>query len=101
LLPVTPINDEVCEGSSEVMKKLANPDWDPSLPVQTKLGARQALLVGHNKIDELIRSKILEVVYTGRIAKITTRSILAYAARGDGPPKRGAGKTAKAPTERA
>ncbi len=79
------------------MKPLANPDWNAALPLQTKIGAQQALLIGHNKLAELIRAGKLETIYTGRLVKITTRSILAYAATGDGRPKRKGGKPLKDP----
>jgi hypothetical protein len=56
-------------------------DYDPSKPVQTRRGARQALRCGHNKIDELIRTGKLKTVNgLGRITRITTDSILRVAA---------------------
>jgi hypothetical protein len=59
------------------MRALANSDFDPSLPLQTKKGAAQALRCGHNTVDALIRRRVLKVVYIDRIAKITTSSIQA------------------------
>jgi hypothetical protein len=60
--------------------KVANPDYDPQKPVQTRRGAQQALRCSHNKIDELIREGKLETVPGfGRIIRITTRSILKLA----------------------
>jgi hypothetical protein len=55
-------------------------DYDPSKPVQTKRGARQALRCGHNKIDDLIKAgKLKTVPGLGRITKITTESIVRLA----------------------
>ena len=62
------------------MKPMANPHFDPTLPVQTKQGASQALRVSHNRIDALIRAGALKTVPgLGRIVKITTASILRVA----------------------
>jgi hypothetical protein len=59
------------------VQKMANPDYDPNLPLQTRRGAKQALRCSHNKIDQLIRDGVLETVDgLGRITKITTSSIL-------------------------
>jgi hypothetical protein len=65
------------------MKPLSRPDFDPTLPLQTDRGAEQALRVGHNRIDDLIKQKRLKVVYFGRSRRITTESILDVAATGD------------------
>jgi hypothetical protein len=62
------------------MRPLEDADYDPSRPVQTKKGAKQALLVGHNKIDALIKAGKLETVQgLGRVTHITTKSILKVA----------------------
>jgi hypothetical protein len=66
------------------LKPLANKNFDPSLPVQTPLGARQALRVGHNKVNDLIGRGLLKVVYFGRSRRITTDSILNLATTGEG-----------------
>ena len=58
------------------MNPLRNFEFDPTLPLQTKRGAQQALRSGHNTIDDLIRAGLLEVIYIGRIPKITTDSIM-------------------------
>jgi hypothetical protein len=65
------------------MQKLANPEWDATKPVQTEQGAAEGLRVGHNKITALIEADRLEVVYFGRLKRITTASILEVAATGD------------------
>jgi hypothetical protein len=66
------------------VRPIANPDFDPALPLQTRKGAKQALRVSHNKIDELIRDGKLEVVEgLGRITRITTKSILKLAGGSD------------------
>jgi hypothetical protein len=44
------------------VKPLANHNFDASLPLQTRKGAKQALRVGHNKVDELIRLVKLKTV---------------------------------------
>ena len=63
------------------MRQLANHNFDPTLPLQTKKGAAQALRCGHNKVDELIEAGKLETVEgLGRVTKITTPSILKVAA---------------------
>jgi hypothetical protein len=49
------------------------------LPLQTRKGAKQALRVGHNKVDELIRLGKLKTVRFGRIVHVTTESILKIA----------------------
>ena len=64
------------------MNPLRNFEFDPTLPLQTKRGAQQALRSGHNTIDDLIRAGLLEVIYIGRIPKITTDSIMRVAASG-------------------
>jgi hypothetical protein len=61
------------------VKPLANPDFDASLPLQTRKGARQALRIGHNKVDELIKLGKLKTVKFGRIVHVTTDSILKVA----------------------
>jgi hypothetical protein len=63
------------------MRPIADPDFDPKRPLQTRKGAAQALRVSHNKVDELIRSGALKTVENlGRITRITTESILKVAA---------------------
>jgi hypothetical protein len=57
------------------VKPLANHNFDASLPLQTRKGAKQALRVGHNKVDELIRLGKLKTVRFGRIVHVTTESI--------------------------
>jgi len=71
------------------MRALADKAFDPTRPLQTEQGAQQALRCGHNKIDDLIKLGLLKTVYVGRLRRITTQSILEYAATGDGPPSRG------------
>jgi hypothetical protein len=71
------------------MRALADKAYDPTRPLQTGQGARQALRCGHNKIDDLIKLGRLKTVYVGRLRHITTQSILEYAAMGDEPPRRG------------
>jgi hypothetical protein len=62
------------------MRPIANPEFDPAKPVQTRKGAAQALRCSHNRIDALIREgKLKTVTGLGRIVRITTRSILAVA----------------------
>jgi hypothetical protein len=65
------------------VRAIADDDFDPAKPVQTRNGARQALRVGHNRVERLIKDGRLKVVYFGRLARITTDSILAVAAVGD------------------
>ena len=62
------------------MRPLADADFHPHRPLQTKTGARQALRCGHNKVEQLIRSGKLRVVKIGRSARVTTESILKVAA---------------------
>jgi hypothetical protein len=62
------------------VRPLADPDFDPKRPLQTKRGAAQALRCGHNKIDELIDRGLLKTVDIDRRTRITTDSILALAA---------------------
>jgi hypothetical protein len=62
------------------VRPISDPDYNPNLPLQTRKGAKQALHVSHNKVDQLIRDGKLETVKgLGRITKITTRSILKLA----------------------
>jgi hypothetical protein len=62
------------------MQPLADADFDPSRPVQTKKGAKQALRVGKNMVDELIKAGRLKTVEgLGRVTHITTESILKVA----------------------
>lgn len=59
------------------MRPLNDADFDPSRPVQTKKGAKQALRVGKNMVDELIKTgKLKTVKGLGRVTHITTESIL-------------------------
>jgi hypothetical protein len=63
------------------VRPISNPDFDPTLPVQTRKGAKQALRCSHNRIDELIRDGRLKTVSgLGRVTRITTKSILEVAA---------------------
>jgi hypothetical protein len=71
------------------MHALADKAYDPTRPLQTDQGAQQALRCGHNKIDDLIKLGRLKTIYVGRLRRITTQSILEYAATGDEPPTRG------------
>jgi hypothetical protein len=71
------------------MRALADKAYDSTRPLQTDQGARQALRCGHNKVDDLIKLGRLKTVYVGRLRRITTQSILEYAATGDEPPPRG------------
>ena len=61
------------------MHKLADIDYDPNRPLQTKRGAGQALRCGHNRIDDLIDRGLLKTVLIDRRTRITTESILAVA----------------------
>jgi hypothetical protein len=65
------------------MRALSNPDFDPSLPLQTKRGAAQALRCGHNTIDALIKKGVLKAVTLDRITKVTTHSIQAIVQTAD------------------
>jgi excisionase family DNA binding protein len=69
------------EGTTAV-KHLANPDYDPAVPLQTKRGAKQALRIGHNGVEDMIRQGRLKAVKFGRSVRITTESILQVAATG-------------------
>ena len=62
------------------MRPLANQDFNPNLPLQTRKGAKQALRCGHNKVDELIKKGKLKTVNIDRLVRITTESILEVAA---------------------
>jgi hypothetical protein len=66
------------------MNPLANPYFNPAEPLQTLLGTQQALKCGHNKVRQLIREKKLATVHVGKMLRVTTESILAYAKVGDG-----------------
>ena len=68
------------------MKALKDAAYDPTRPLQTKRGAQQALQVGKHKLQKMIREGRLKTVYFGRDCRITTQSILDYAAKGDGVP---------------
>jgi hypothetical protein len=62
------------------VRPVSNPDYDPNLPLQTRKGAKQALRVSHNRVDELIKQGKLETVKgLGRVTRITTKSILRIA----------------------
>jgi hypothetical protein len=63
------------------VRPLANQKFDPNLPLQTKAGAAEALRVGHNRVDELLRKRILKTakLKLDRRVRITTESILAAA----------------------
>ena len=69
------------------MRPLANQDFNPLLPLQTKPGAAQALRCGVNNVDKLIKKRVLKTVElpddeADRRVRITTESILA-AAKGE------------------
>ena len=70
------------------MKALTNPNFDPALPLQTKKGAGQALKIGHNQVDELIKQKRLRTVPFGRLVRVTTKSIYEVARTGIENPSR-------------
>lgn len=64
------------------MRPLAEQGFDPKLPLQTKVGAKQALRCGMNRVDELIELRVLETVDIDRRTRITTKSILKVAEHG-------------------
>jgi hypothetical protein len=64
------------------MRPLADWQFNPSRPLQTKRGTAQALRCGLDKIDELIRMKRVKVVPFGASQRITTQSILELAEHG-------------------
>ena len=57
------------------MRPLADPDFNPALPLQTLLGTRQALRVGKTKVLDLVGSRQLDVVDIDGSTRITTESI--------------------------
>jgi hypothetical protein len=59
------------------VRPLSNQHFNPNLPVQTKLGAAEALRCGHNRVEDLLRRKVLKTVNIDRRTRITTESILA------------------------
>lgn len=61
------------------MRPLANQSFNPNLPLQTKAGAAEALRCGHNRVDELLRRKLLKTTTIDRRVRITTELILAVA----------------------
>jgi hypothetical protein len=62
---------------SVCIRALSKPDFDLRMPLQTKLGAAQALRCGLGMVDDLIEAGKLRCIYIGRLPKVTTRSILA------------------------
>jgi hypothetical protein len=64
------------------LRPLANQDFDPKLPLQTKKGAKQALRVGMNAVEDLIRLRLLETVEINRRTHIKTKSIMKLAEHG-------------------
>jgi hypothetical protein len=74
-------SEAVPDGGTNV-RPLADTDFDPERPLQTKRGAAQALRCGHNRVEELIRDGLLETVKLDRITRVTTRSILTIATQG-------------------
>ena len=64
------------------MRPLADQGFDPKLPLQTKKGAKQALRVGMNSVEELIKLGLLETVEINRRTHIKTKSILKIAEHG-------------------
>jgi hypothetical protein len=66
-----------------IVNPLSNPDYDPTVPLQTKRGAKQALRIGHNGVEGLIKNGRLQAVKIGRSVRITTESILQVAATGE------------------
>jgi len=69
-----------CQNGERTVRPLADSDFDPNKPVQTKKGTAQALRCGHNKVDDLIRAGLLDKVdIDDRITRITTSSILKLA----------------------
>jgi hypothetical protein len=64
------------------MRALADWQFDATRPLQTKRGAAQALRCGEDKVDALIESGALKVVYVGKSARVTTESILEIARNG-------------------
>jgi hypothetical protein len=69
------------------MRPLANWQFDSSLPLQTKRGAKQALRCGDDKLDGLIERGLLKTVNIGRSVRVTTESILKVASMGDQQPQ--------------
>ena len=64
------------------LRPLANQDFDPKLPLQTKKGAKQALRVGMNSVEEFIRLGLLETIEIDRRTRIKTKSIMRLAENG-------------------
>ena len=57
------------------MRPLADPDFNPALPLQTRRGTKQALRVGDTKVSEMIRNGELDVVDFDGAVRVTTASI--------------------------
>jgi hypothetical protein len=70
-----------------MMRPLADWQFNPSLPLQTKRGTAQALRCGADKIDDLIDRDILKTVNIGRSVRVTTESIMEVASMGDQQPQ--------------
>jgi hypothetical protein len=62
-----------------LVRPLAKQKYNPDCPLQTKLGAAEALRCGHNRVDELLRRGLLKTTTIDRRVRITTESILAIA----------------------
>jgi hypothetical protein len=60
------------------MRPLADWQYDRTRPTQTKRGAAQALRVGQDKVDGLIKAGLLKTVDSlgDRTTRVTTESIL-------------------------
>jgi hypothetical protein len=68
------------------MRPLADWQFDPNRPLQTKRGAKQALRCGEDKIEDLIERRVLKTVNLGpRLVRVTTESIMQVASTGDPP----------------
>ena len=66
------------------MRPLSDWQFDPTRPLQTKRGAKQALRCGEDKLEELIERRVLKTVNLGpRLVRVTTESIMRAAATGD------------------
>jgi hypothetical protein len=64
------------------MRSLRDWEFDASRPLQTKRGAAQAFRCGLDKIDDLIETGALELVYIKSSPRVTTKSIMNLAAKG-------------------
>lgn len=64
------------------MRALADWQFNPNRPLQTKRGTAQALRCGLDKVEDLIKAKRVKVVPFGGSQRITTQSILELAETG-------------------